>query len=107
MSLNNNPKVPDNVRAEASFIRAIKNAVNNLIDGKVNCLGEYTLTNGATTTTVKNELCTPDKTISPMPQTSQAAAATGIWIEPQDKQFVVHHADPGNTNAKFRYVMFG
>lgn len=85
--------------------------VRQLMEGRSNATGTFTLTNGATTTTVSAPNCGPNSIILFSPQTANAAAqVAATYIPPATVtagSFVVNHANPGNTTSTFGWVALG
>lgn len=85
--------------------------LRNLVDGKVNCLGDVTLAANQSTTTVNDPRAGPESWIWPMPKTANAATELGngtLYISGQDNgAFTITHANNGQTDRTFRYVVLG
>lgn len=95
-----------------SKLRSLASVVNRTQEGKLNSLGDVTLTAGQTTTTVNTEgalLCGPNSQISLTPLTANAAAALGTtYISSRLKgSFVITHANAGTTDRSFTYSVLG
>lgn len=86
-------------------------AVRQLMEGRSNAVGTFTLTNGATTTSVAAPNCGPNSIILFSPQTANGAAQVATtYIPPATVTagaFVVNHANPGNTTSTFSFVALG
>lgn len=82
---------------------------NNAVSGKLNVVGELTLTAGAATTTLSDPLITRASCLSLMPLTGNAAAALPtLYFDPTDSGVVViHHANNAQTDRTFRYIVMG
>ena len=107
MSDFNFPKLPQ----QGGDPRAVASAVNLLIDGKLNATGTFTLTASATSTTVTDLRASGDSVILYSPLSANASAEVGngtIFISARNKQnFVVTHANNGQTDRNFMYVVLG
>ena len=91
--------------------REVSSAVNLLLEGKLNSTGSFTLTASATSTTVTDLRASSDSIILYSPLTANASAEVGngtIFISARNKQnFVVTHANNGQTDRNFMYVVLG
>lgn len=78
--------------------------INQLIEGKRNSAGTFTLTAGATSTTVTNERCSTDSKVLFSPRTSNAAGAVATtYVTVANGSFTVTHANAGTTDRTFAY----
>ena len=90
-------------------------AVNQLLNGGSNAIGTVTLSNGATTTTLRNNLITSQSVLFFWPQTADAAAvASSLWYDPTSVpvtgnflggQITLNHSSSANTDMTFGYVV--
>lgn len=72
-------------------------AVNQLILGNANNTGTVTLTENATTTTVKNSRVGADTVVLLMPTTANAASEMdGMYITTTSGSFTITHANNAN-----------
>lgn len=101
------PKAPQNPRAETGYLRELMRVLNSVIDGKLNNCGEVTLTNGSTSKTVKDILCSQNSVVILTPVSLRAANLSGVYVVAADGQFVINHANPLGSDAVFRYVIIG
>lgn len=90
------------------------NAVNRLINGKMNIRGTVTLpTDASTTTVVDDPRVGPESIILLMPTTAAAATeyVTGsVYISSRDtanKQFTITHSNSGVAARTFDYGILG
>lgn len=104
---NTYPKVPQNVRMEEVYLRELMKVVNQCVDGRMNNTGEFTCTNGTTSTTVENILCNENSVIHVSPITALASGLTGVYVVAGDKTFTIHHSSVGGSSASFRYSIVG
>lgn len=82
--------------------------VNQIIDGKVNCIGQVNLTAGSTTTVVNDRRAGIDSKILLTPTTANAAATTGLYISSKGKfTFTITHNSNADTDRTFDYAIFG
>jgi len=107
MSAFNFPKLPQ----QGGDPRAVASAVNLLIDGKLNATGTFTLAASATSTTVTDLRAGSSSVVLYTPITANASAEVGngtIYISARNKQnFVITHANNGQTDRNFIYVVIG
>ena len=89
--------------------RQIAEVVNRTIDGKLNSTGSVTLTASATSTVVAEARSGPDSVILFMPTTANAAAELAtMFVSSRGKQtFTITHANNGQTDRTFKYVVIG
>lgn len=111
MSVNNNfPFLPSNSQLTDNFLKKIVLVVNNLVNGKLNNTGEFTLAASATSTIVKNNLVNPNSVVFPIPSSASAAldwSSGSMYITTGDKEFTVTHDSDAATTRTFKYVVFG
>ena len=85
--------------------------LQGLMRGKLNSLGDVTLTASSATTVVADPLAGPDSVILWMPTTANAAAeigAGGMYVSSRgDGTFTITHANNAQNDRTFRYVVFG
>ena len=95
------------------WMREIAEVVNNLLDGKINSIGTFTLTVDSLTTTVKDRRCGPDSVIVWMPTTENAGGEVGMFVTSRGVEsggvpsFIVHHGFDSRTDRVFTYAIFG
>lgn len=78
--------------------------LNQVIEGKRNSSGTFTLTAGATSTVVTNERCSTDSKVLFSPTTSNAAGAVATtYVTVANGSFTVTHANAGTTDRAFSY----
>ena len=91
--------------------REVSSAVNLLLEGKLNSTGSFTLTASATSTTVTDLRAGSSSVVLYTPITANASAEVGngtIYISARNKQnFVITHANNGQTDRNFIYVVIG
>lgn len=89
--------------------RDIAEAVNNIFAGRLDAVGEVTLTHGTTTTAVTDIRCTKNSCVILSPITANGAAeigAGGMYISTYgDGTFTITHANNAQTDRTFRYVV--
>lgn len=92
-------------------ITQIVRAVRDLYLGRSNAMGEFTLTAGATSTTVEAQNCGEQSVISLTPRTANAAGALATtYITAANTtpgQFIVTHANTGTVDRTFAYSIRG
>jgi hypothetical protein len=107
-------KVPASLAdaADRSWVRRIVQAVNQLLQGKLNASLAVTLSNGATSTTVKDARLSATSTLLLQPLTAHAGAL--LYASPyvlitsqQVGQVVFAHASTANTDQNFNLLIIG
>lgn len=96
-------------------IAQIVQAVIQLQQGRVNCVGEFTLNAGATTTTVDKDVSPAAVNVSkdceiflsPRTQTAAAALATLRVTSVDQGSFTVTHNNTADVNRTFGFVALG
>lgn len=85
----------------------IANVVNLLVDGKSNNFGSFTLTASATSTAVSDLRAGSNSIILFTPMTANAATAVATtYISARAKQsFTITHANNGETDRTFTYIV--
>jgi hypothetical protein len=89
-------------------LRRIVDVIRQLMEGRSNAIGTFTLTAGATSTTVKAPTCSPSSIVLVSPQTQDAAndGATSSYA-PAYGQFVVTHANNARVDRTFGFLVIG
>ena len=90
--------------------REVATAVNNLLNGKLNSIGEVTLTDSQTTTTLSDRRLGPDSVVLLVPLTSNAAdaAIAGIYVSARTNgSCTLNHASDVDTDQDFAYAILG
>jgi len=97
------------VRLNQPWDLLARSVLNNAISGKLNVVGEVTLTAGAATTVLADPLITRASCVSLMPLTANAAAALpALHFDPTDSgSVVIHHANTAQADRRFRYLIMG
>mgnify|MGYP001564355644 CR=1 FL=1 len=97
-------------QGEKDVVQIVR-AIRDLFMGRSNAMGEFTLTAGATSTTVTATNCGDQSVISITPRTANAAGALATtYITASDTtpgQFIVTHANTGTTDRIFAYSIQG
>lgn len=92
-------------------IPRIVDAIIQLVMGRMNSVGEFTITLNAASTVVSFENCSTDSRIFIMPQTAAAAAALGTtYIDPAEiaqGSFTVRHANSATADRTFSFLCIG
>ena len=100
-------------RNTREWLRKVAELANNLLDGKTNARGTFTLTVNSLTTTVKDRRCGPQSVIYEMATTESAGGEMGIYYTSRGAKsggvlsFVVNHGKDSRTDRTFDYVIFG
>jgi len=88
-------------------------AVRNILDGKINSIGSFTLTVSASTTIVKDHRAGTNSVIIPMPTTENAGGEVGMYFTNIGEEsggvrsFTVNHATDSRSDRTFRYALLG
>jgi hypothetical protein len=92
---------------ETSF-RKIVDVIRQLVQGKSNATGTFTLTANATSTTVTAPTCAPGSHVTWTPQTAHAAndMATTSYVASKG-QFVLSHANNARVDRTFSFEVRG
>lgn len=89
--------------------RMIAGAINDLFAGRIDLVGEVTLTASATSTDVNDLRVTKNSAVLLTPMTAHASADIGagtIYIGTYGAgSFTITHASNTNTDRTFRYVV--
>jgi hypothetical protein len=87
----------------------IVDAIRQLVEGRNNAVGQFTLTPGATTTTVSHPNCSVDcrPLFSAVTANAAAAMATTFISAISQGQFVVTHASNAQADRTFNYSVGG
>lgn len=117
MSIFNFPKAPEGAvspqpQAILQAVRQVAAVVNRSLTGKLNALGEVTLTSSAGSTTLSDPRLTVNSFIAWDPVTSAAAAelaAGTLYVEEANRrngEFTLTHASNGLTRT-YKYLVIG
>lgn len=99
-------QVPD--KYDRGYFVHILSVLNNMMIGKTNNTGSFTVTANAVSTTVIDDKVSPNSVITLMPTTANAAAGlTATYITPGEDQFVVTHANNAQSDRTYKYVITG
>ena len=92
-----------------SPLTSIVETINTLLRGRANNVGEVTLTDSVTTTTVTDTRIKTQMKVYLAPRTANAAAAlTNVYISSvDDGSFTLTHASAASTDRTFDYVFHG
>lgn len=89
--------------------RDVAESINNIFAGRLGLVGEFTLTAGATTTTVTDNRVGSNSNVAYSPRTANASAEIGagtIYIGTYaNGSFIVTHANNAQTDRTFRYTV--
>ncbi len=100
----------DKIRSTGFTERNVSDAVNALIDGRGNMVGEVTLRASQTTTTVAKATINGNGQVFLFPKTANAAGAvatTYAVITPGGGSFTITHANAVSTDRVFAYLVLG
>lgn len=102
-------KIPTYLEDKEEWLRQIALAINLIIDGQSNAIGEITLTASAATTIISDLRVGTGARILLMPTTANAAAALATtYIGATGKQtFTVTHANNSQTDRTYKYIIVG
>lgn len=91
--------------------RDVAQAVNNILNGKINAVGTVTLTANAASTTVNDPRVTANSFIDFRPQTAHAAAIANPYVLKanitEGASFVITHANDANSDKTFSFCILG
>ena len=90
--------------------RQLADAVNRLVDGRSNAVGDVTLRANQTTTVVTKSTFNGNARVFLFPQTANAAAAvatTYASVTAGGGSFTITHANAGSTDRTFSYLVLG
>lgn len=102
-------KVPPFLADPVEWMRQMALAINLIIDGRSNAIGDVTLTASQSSTVVTDLRVGTDSRIFLMPTTANAAAALATsYIDVVGKQtFTIKHANNAQTDRTFKYSIVG
>lgn len=94
---------------EDKNIQRIVESIRQLSQGRSNATGTFTLTAGATSTTVSQPYCASSSYVFFTPRTANAAAAVGTTYvsSVSNASFTVTHANNAQTDRTFGYIAIG
>ena len=97
-----------NVSSTEKDPRRQSDVIRQLVEGKSNAIGTFTITPSATTTVVPAPTCSPGSVIMLSPKTFNAAndAAT-TWTVAGTGSFTVNHANNTRTDRTFGFEVRG
>jgi hypothetical protein len=92
-----------------SFLELVKTTINEMLKGRGNQTGSFTLTANASTTTVTDNLFAPDMALSWTPTSANAAAEMPtLYVSSRlSGSFVLTHANNAQTDRTFIYIRGG
>lgn len=101
--------IPNRHPDKSAHLTMIADAVNGLIDGKLNVVGTLTLEANTTTTTVADNKFESNMVPWLMPSSANGAAAlTNVYVSARTKgSFTLTHANNAQTDRTFLYVRIG
>jgi hypothetical protein len=99
------PQITD----EKELSRRLREALNLVIQGKLNCTANLTLNKDAVSTTVSDVRAGPNSTILPMPTSATGASAFNTWwvSTRETGRFVISHVSTSTSDATATYAIFG
>jgi hypothetical protein len=96
---------------ELSWLRDVRDVVNNIMRGKMNNTGSVTLTANSATTTLQDPRIGGGTVVTLGPTTANAAAEIGngtlYYNTPGSHSIVINHANNAQTDRTFNYVLNG
>ncbi len=93
--------------------RTIAQVVNGVLDGRVNCTGNFTLEVSSLITVVRDHRCGIGSVIVLMPNSESSGGEMGVFVNKIGVEisgvptFTVNHASDARTDRSFRYVIMG
>lgn len=107
----NFPTARENPRADVQTLKQFARVINNIMRGKTNNTGSFTVAASAASTEVAHPFIGGDSVILFMPTTANAAteyAAGGMYVSSVgDGTFTVQHANNAQTDRDFNFVIIG
>ncbi|HAK62066.1 MAG TPA: hypothetical protein DCO82_02365 [Alphaproteobacteria bacterium] len=89
--------------------RFFAEAVNNILNGRMDAVGEVTLAENAASTAVTDTRVVKNSAVILTPMTANAAAAIGTTYIPEADYgtgtFTIRHANNPQTDRSFRYII--
>ena len=103
---------PPSIEYDIATMRRWYAVINQLTQGKMNCVGTVTLTANVASTTVSDPRVTAQSVILFMPTTANAAAEIGagtmyVGTRTQATSFVITHANNAQVDRTFAYAIIG
>lgn len=97
-----------NVSSSEKDPRRLADAIRQLVEGKSNAVGKFTLTANATSTVVQSPTCSPSSFVflSPITQNASNDMATTSIVCGMSS-FTVTHANNARVDRTFGYVVLG
>ena len=95
---------------QGGTVRQISDAVNNIIDGKINATGSVTLTDNSATSVVTDQRVSADSVILFMPTNSGGAtelASGSMYVSSRGKQTFTITNTNSATSRTFDYIVIG
>jgi hypothetical protein len=94
---------------EPELARRLIEAVNRILQGKMNCTADVLLNRDAVSTTVSDVRCGVASVIVPMATSLDGGAALTTWsIQTRNNgSFVISHVSTSTSDATATYAIFG
>lgn len=94
---------------EKELLRRVRESLNLVLQGKLNCTASLTLNKDAVSTTVSDVRAGPNSTILPMPISVDGATALTTWrVSTRNTgSFVISHVSTSTSDATATYAIFG
>lgn len=94
---------------EKELARRLREVLNLVLQGKINCTADATLRKDAVSTTVSDVRAGPTSVIFPMATSSSGAAAFTTWQVSTRSlgSFVFSHVSTSTSDATATYAIFG
>lgn len=95
------------------MFRQVASVLNGAMSGKMNAIGEVTLTANAATTTITDSRLTRNSLVLFDPMTSNAAAelyGATMYVTDANRrngEFVITHANNAQSDRTFKYLVIG
>jgi hypothetical protein len=101
--------VPQIIGDDKELARRLREAVNLLLQGKLNCAADVTLLKDAISTTVSDVRAGPNSVILPMPTSPSGSMALTVWrvSTRTTGSFVFSHVSTSTSDATATYAIFG
>jgi hypothetical protein len=94
---------------EPEVTRRLIEALNRIMQGKMNCTADVRLNRDAVSTTVSDVRCGIASVILPMPSSTEGGIALTTWsINTRNNgSFVISHVSTSTSDATATYAIFG
>lgn len=101
--------VPQIIGDDKEQARRVREALNLVLQGKMNCNADVVLLKDAVSTTVSDVRAGPNSVILPMPTSPNGSLAFSVWrvSTRTTGSFVFSHVSTSTSDATATYAIFG